>query len=182
MKNLRAARRYAVALLSVAEERRVLESVAKDMESVARTLRASRELQVLVRSPIVTSPRKLAIFRELFSARIGAEAMQFVELLIRKQREALLPEVVEEFLALRDERTQIVNVDVTAAVEIASAQEKELKGVLERQTGKHVRMRVTQDPDIMGGLVVRIGDTVLDGSVRHQLEQLHRRFVEGASQ
>lgn len=179
MKNLRAARRYAVALLEVAEERHALESVAKDMETVGEALRMSRELRVLVRSPIITSLRKVAIFKELFSTRVGAETMQFLELLIRKQRDALLPELVDEFLALRDERLKIVNVDVSAAVEIADAQQKDLQGVLERHTGKHVRLRITHDPGIVGGLVVKIGDTILDGSVRHQLEQLHRRFVEG---
>jgi F-type H+-transporting ATPase subunit delta len=177
MKNIKAARRYAMALMAVAGERGVIDAVARDLEAVGQVLRVSRELRVLVASPIVYAAKKEAVFRELFERRVGKETMQFLVLLIKKQREALLPEVVEAFLVLRDERENIVNVDVTAAVDLSPAQETALSGALERKTGKHVRLRLTRDPAITGGLVVKIGDTVLDGSVRHQLARIRRRFV-----
>jgi F-type H+-transporting ATPase subunit delta len=177
MKNIKAARRYAMALMAVAEERRVTDAVATDLEAVGRVLAGSRDLRLLVASPVISAGKKLAVFREIFGARTGKETLEFLALLIRKQREALLPAVVEEFLALRDTRANIVNVDVTAAVDLSTSQQTALTGALERRTGKQVRLRLSKDPAIAGGLVVKIGDTVLDGSVRHQLARIRRRFV-----
>jgi len=181
MKNIKAARRYAVALLSVTDERRVVDAVAKDLELVGNTFRVSRDLRMLVASPVISRLKKEAVFRELFAGRIGTETQQFLILLIRKQREALLPAVAEEYLALRDERENIVNVDVTAAVDLTPAQETALSGAMARRTGKQVRLRLSRDPAITGGLVVKIGDTVLDDSVRHQLARIRRRFVEASA-
>lgn len=178
MKNIKAARRYAVALLAVAQERGTVDAVAADLEAIGRILAGSRDLRLLVASPIITASRKQAVFRELFGKQVAKETLLFITLLTAKQREALLPVVVEEFLALRDARANVVNVDVTAAVDLTPAQTSTLSGTLERQTGKQVRLRATKDPAIAGGLVVRIGDRVLDGSVRHQLERIRRRFVE----
>ena len=178
MKNLKAARRYATALMAVAEERNAVDAVAADLEAVGRVLASSRDLRLLVASPIISGGKKQAVFRELFSGRTGKETMEFLSLLIRKQRESLLPAVVEEYLVLRDSRENIVNVDVTAAVDLNPSQETALSAALAHQTGKKVRLRLSKDPAIAGGLVVKIGDTVLDGSVRHQLARIRRRFVE----
>jgi F-type H+-transporting ATPase subunit delta len=180
MKNIRAARRYAVAFFGVAEERGVIDRVAADFDIIGQTLRGSRELRLLLSSPVVSRPRKQAVFHALFDARVGKETGQFLQLLIQKQREALLPELVEEFFALRDARANIVNCDVVTAVPMTTAQEALLRQTLERMTGKGVRIRPTADPSIRGGMVVKIGDRVLDASVRQQLESLRRRFLTDA--
>jgi len=181
MKNIRAARRYATAFLDVAEERHVVDEVAKDLEMVGATLRASRDLRLLMASPVISGARKQAALRELFGKRTGGELQLFIDLLIRKQRETLLPEIVDAFLILRDERAGIVNAEVTTAVQITAAQEEALKHALGLYTGKVVRVRLMCDAALRGGLVAKIGDRVLDGCVRHQLEKLHRRFVEGVA-
>ena len=74
-----------------------------------------------------------------------------------------------------------MNVDVTTAVELTAQQQKVLQTELEQRTGKSVRLRIVTDASIRGGLVVRIGDTVLDASLTHQLERLRERFVRGAA-
>ena len=94
-------------------------------------------------------------------------------------RERHLGEIIEEFEALRDEKYGIVNVDVTSAIEFTPSQRKDLADELERYTRKKVRVRIAVDKAIKGGLVVRIGDTVLDASVRRQLEILRERFLSG---
>ena len=146
MKNIKAARRYAVALLAVAQERGAVDAVAADLEAIGRILAGSRDLRLLVASPIITASRKQAVFRELFGKQVAKETLLFITLLTAKQREALLPAVVEEFLALRDARANVVNVDVTAAVDLTPAQATTLSGTLERQTGKQVRLRTTRTP------------------------------------
>ena len=105
--------------------------------------------------------------------------MDFIDLVIAKQREQHLPEIVEQFGILRDGKMGIVSIDVTSAVEFTPSQHTDLASELERYTKKKVRIRVTVDRAIRAGLVVRIGDTVLDASMRRQLELLKARFLEG---
>ena len=179
MKNVRVARRYAGALMDVAEAGKIIDGTAADLEIIASALRGSRELTLLAQSPVVSPARKAAVFRAIFAGRIGKGTMEFIDLVIAKQREKHLPEIIEQFALLRDEKMGIVSVDVTSAVEFTPSQHKDLSNELERYTKKKVRVRVTVDRAIKAGLVVRIGDTVLDASMRRQLELLKARFLEG---
>jgi F-type H+-transporting ATPase subunit delta len=100
-------------------------------------------------------------------------------LLIAKHRESLLAAVIEEFGVLYDRKLGIMNVDVTSSVDVTPSQQKELKTQLERFTQKNVRVRFTVDASIRGGLVVKVGDTVVDASLARQLQLLRERFVHG---
>jgi F-type H+-transporting ATPase subunit delta len=182
MKNPMAARRYAAALMEAAGTGRAVTAVARDLESVRTLLQGSRELRLLLASPVVSGPKKRAVVDALFGKRLGVTTMTFLRLLVEKGREPLLLPIVEDFLALRDAREGIVHVDVTTAVPLPAAQQKALTATLEQLTGKSIRLRCTEDAAVRGGLVVKIGDTVLDGSVRNQLVRLHQRFVAGAAQ
>ncbi len=181
MNRIRVARRYAQALMDIAEEQQAVEEVAADLDSVDAALRASRALRLLLTSPVVREGKKNAVFQELWGSRLHRCTMAFLLLLIRKQREGVLPEVIGEFAALRDQKLGVVGAEVRTAVPVSTAQEKELGARLSRSTGKTVRIRTTVDPSVRGGLVVRIGDTVVDASVRRQLERLRERFLEGGS-
>lgn len=180
MKNVRVARRYAKGLLSVAEEQKVVEQTVKDLDLIAQIHRDSREFRMLVASPVVSAQKKAQIFKDLLGPHISKPTMLFVSLMTAKNREALLPDVVEEFHALRDEMMGLVTVEVTSAVEFTPTQEVSLKSQLESYTQKKVRVKFSLDNAIKGGLVVKIGDTVLDASVRRQLELLRERLVLGS--
>jgi F-type H+-transporting ATPase subunit delta len=177
MKKTRVARRYANALMSLAEELKVVDRLAADMEMVGLTLRGSREFRLFLASPVVSRPRKKKVIKELFGAAVAAPTFAFVNLLIDKQREAQLGEIVEQFAALRDERQGIVGAAVSSAVELTPAQQQEIKKRLEQYTRKNIRLQLVRDAGLRGGIVVRIGDTVLDASVRRQLERLRECFV-----
>ena len=179
MKNLRVARRYAQAVMMTADSPKAIDEIAGDLDSIKKTLDASRGLRRLVASPIVSAEKKLGIFRELFAKHVSSTTMSFIELLIEKQREGSLSEVIEQYNALRDEKYGIINVDVSSAVEIAPEQEKSLAERLERYTRKKVRVRFSLDKSLKGGLVVKIGDTVLDSSIKRQLELMREQFVHG---
>ena len=179
MKNMRVARRYAGALMEASEETKSIDSAAADLEIVRSILRESRELRLLALSPVVSPAKKAAVFRAIFGARIGKGTMDFIDLVIAKQREAHLEEIIEQFSLLRDEKMGIVSVDVTSAVEFTPSQHADLSNELERYTKKKVRIRMNVDSAIKAGLIVRIGDTVLDASMRRQLELLKARFLEG---
>ena len=181
MRNTRVARRYALALMSAAEDTGTLETTTADLVLLDGITRSSREFRLFLTSPVVSVNRKTAVARELLAARTGVVTLTFVELLIRKQREPLLPDIIEQYAALRDQRLGIVNVDITSATELTAQQQHTLRTELERFTQKTVRLRLAVDGTIKGGLVVRIGDTVYDASLTRQLERLRECFVRGAS-
>lgn len=179
MKNTRVARRYATALMSIAAEANSVDRMAVDLQTMGATVRASRPLRIFLESPVVSRPRKKAVVKELFGASVAAPALAFVDLLIDKQREGHLPGIIEEFILLRDERLGIVGAEVVSAVDLSAAQHEQIVRQLKQYTRKEVRIETRRDPSIRGGLVVRIGDTVLDASVRRQLERLREQFVAG---
>ncbi len=181
MRSTRVARRYAQALMTTAEELRVLDATAADVEMIGSIVHSSREFRLFLNSPVVSIPRKKAVLHELFGTQVSPATLSFLDLIVKKQREQLLPEIVEQFVALRDTRMGIVQVEVITAVELLPQQVRALQNELEGQTGKSVRLHMVSDPSIRGGLVVRIGDTVLNASLTHQLERLRERFVRGAS-
>jgi F-type H+-transporting ATPase subunit delta len=165
--------------MAVAEERQRIDEVAADLESVNRTLSASRDLRLVVTSPLVRPGKKRAVFRELFGSHVGEEVRLFLDLLLTKGRGTYIPGLATEFVALRDARRGVVTAHATTVVPLSSDQEKRLRAHLEEMTGCSVRLHTMQQASIGGGLVVRIGDTIYDGSVARQLEVLRNRWAVG---
>ena len=181
MKNTRVPRRYAMAWLTGSEERGNLDEIFADIGVIGRLLRTSREFQLFLSSPVISKEKKCVVFKNLLGGRVSAETVAFIILLARKGREELLPEILEQFTAIRDERLGIVDARVTSVVEFAGTQQNVLQEKLEKYTRKKVRMHMALDQSLKGGLVIQIGDTVLDASVRHQLEMLKSRLLAGGA-
>ncbi len=179
MSNLRAARRYAVALLDSAADPRALDATVADLTVVESAVRTSRELQLLLASPVIQAGKKSSIVTEIFGGKIGHATVEFLLLLINKHREHLLADIITQFQALRNERLGIVTIEVSSAVALSDAQQRALQARLGEYTKKNVQVRFTLDNAVKGGLVIRIGDTVLDASLRRQLDLLRERFVAG---
>jgi len=177
MTNTRVARRYAEAMLELAQERKQVDRVAEDFGLLRQIIAGSRDLASFLRSPVLSKEKKRSVLEALFSSRLSALTMDFLRLLTDKNREEVLGQIAEEFLRLRDERLGIVNVEVRAAVEVTKEQQLALERKFEGVTGKKVRLAVSADKQLLGGLVARVGDTVFDGSVRHQLDLLRERFA-----
>ena len=179
MKNLRAARRYASALMEEVEARREMDATAADLSMIGSMLEGSRELRRLLASPVITGQKKMQVFDALLKKRVSDTTLMFVRLLISKHRGDLLPEIVGQFSVLRDAKLGIVQAEVRSAVGVTVAQRDTLQKQLDQYTGKKVNLLIEVAPELKGGLLVRIGDTVLDASVRRQLELLRDRFVTG---
>lgn len=179
MKNTRVARRYAQALMMTADSPKAIDEIAGDLETIKKVFDGSRELRRFIDSPIISAEKKLSILRELFVSRVSKRAMSFIELLIEKKREDSMLGIVEQYMVLRDAKYGIINVDVSSAVEITPQQGRNLSEKLEEYTKKKVRVRFALDTALKGGLVVKIGDTVLDASIKRQLELMREQFVHG---
>ena len=178
MTSSRVARRYAEAMLELAEDRKEIAKVTEDFDLLRQTIAVSRDLATFLRSPVIPKEKKRSILNALFSSRVSGLVMDFLNLLTDKNREDVLAQATEEFARLRDERQGIVNVEVRAALELTKEQYRALERQFEIATGKKVRVSVNTDKQLLGGLVAKVGDTVFDGSVRRQLELLRERFAE----
>lgn len=173
------ARRYAQALLDEAKAAGDLAAVDADLALIRETVGGARDLRLLLESPVVPRETKHRVVEALFAGRIGSRVQRFVAFLFEKDREALLAPVAEAYAAHRDADEGVAEALVRVPAPLDAAEEARLRAALEARTGRTLRLRVTTDPDLLGGLVVRIGDTVYDGSVRYRLDALRERMREG---
>ena len=172
------ATRYAGALYEEAEQQDIVEEIDEDVALIRESLDGSRELVNFFNSPVIGREKKERIVRELFAERVEPLTLHFLLLLVKKKRETLVLNMIRAYRRLRDEQLEITEALVRVPSALDEQERKHLKGRLETMTGRQVRLQVREDPDLVGGLVVRIGDTVYDGSVQHQLESLRERMEQ----
>ena len=175
------ARRYAQALTQEAQSKGQLDAADADVALLAETLDGSRELRLALTSPVVPAAKKRAVLDRLFRGKVSDLTARFLQLLVEKQRDGQIPEILEAYRLLRDERTGTVEAMVRTARPLSPDEADRLKAALEARSGKAVRMDLRVDPSLIGGLVVRLGDVVYDRSVRHQLDTLRGQLAQRAA-
>jgi len=179
--NRRVAARYAQALMDLGEELKVLERIAEDLRDIEQTVNGSRELKLALMSPVITPDQKQNLLNEIFGKRFSDVTMKFIALLIRKGRAEYLLASSEEFLRMLDVKNNILHARIQSAVNLSEEERQLLIAKLEQMTGKHVRSEFTLDPKLRGGFVARIGDEMVDASLKRQLELLREQFAQGGS-
>ena len=178
MVNLRIANRYAEAFMAAAEELHVLTQVSDDFTVLRRIIQETREFQLFLKSPVIKKEKKHAVFHTTFESSVQPLTMQLFSLLIEKEREDILPNIIEAFLKLQDENLGIVHAHIKTAAELSPQQTEQLKQRFEAYSKKKVLIEQSIDKQLIGGFVARIGDTVYDGSVKQQHKLLRKRFTE----
>jgi len=171
-------RRYATALYEEADQAGVLEAVDEDILMLRRSLESNRDLARVFESPVIPQGKKDTIIQELLTDRAEPLTVQFLRLLVRKDRETRAEAILDAYQALRDDHRGIVDAEVTVAHPLSDEDRAALVEALEEKTGKEIRLHLDEDPDLIGGMVIRIGDRVFDGSVRSQLHALRDRLHE----
>jgi F-type H+-transporting ATPase subunit delta len=177
MAHLRVARRYAKALLEAAIESNQIQAVENDVESLSTAVKGSKEFVNFLKSPIIKCGRKRTILAALFKSNISPMTNSFLQLLLDKGRESALPEILDQFSILRDEGLGIMTAKVVVAEKLTAGQTDSIRKRLTSLTNKEIKINMTTDAAIIGGVVARIGDTVYDGSIAHQLDQLRQRMA-----
>ncbi len=177
MKDIRVAKRYAAALFGVARRDEILDAVADDLTLISRFLDEVPYLRAVLMQPLVSDTRKYTVVDEAFGDRVTASSLNFLKLLIRKRREDLIPECIREFRALLAEHRNTVEASASTAVPLSPEQTERLTQSLERLTGKTIRLTAHVDSQMMGGVIVRIGDLIIDGGIRSKLERLERQLL-----
>ena len=181
MKTATIARNYAEALLQAAEAKGkgAVETFGRLMDGLAGAIASDRTIAIVLESPRVAKPVKGRLLAEALSGAAPAELVRFLQAVVRRGRQGLIGEIAQEYQALVDLKENRVHAGVTLA---SRPDESLTRRIVERLTevlGKEVRAHVKSDPAILGGVVVRIGDRVYDGSLRRRLTTLRRRMLTG---
>ena len=170
--------RYARALADAVRAKSNLEGPAGELERVARLFGESRPLRDFLLNPGFPAAAKSEVF-ETIAKKLGLSApvARLIQILLRKGRVDLLPEISAAFRRIEEQSSNRVSVEVTTAVPLEEALKKRLAGTLERFTGKTVRLETRVDPAVLGGARTRIGTVLYDGTVAARLRRLKEQLI-----
>jgi F-type H+-transporting ATPase subunit delta len=168
-----AARVYAGALFDVAKKNDKLDGIREELDQFAGAVDADRELQVFFFSPYFSSAEKSEGLRRAVAG-ADAEFVNFLELLIEKGRMNEVFRIRRQFEQLWKQENKRIDVTVTSAVELDPAEVGKIGEEIERQTGRKVELVSDVDEEILGGIVLQVGNMVLDASIRNRLEKLRK--------
>ena len=170
---------YARSLFEVAQESDKLDRVREQLSQVADAIAESRELQTFFFSPYFSTEEKKEGLAKTIT---GAEdsVANFLELLVEKHRMPALFRIRRELDRLWREENKLLPVQITSAVELDDKVVKKIGDEIGEQTGRKVELTTNVDPDVIGGLVLRVGNSILDASIRNRLEQLRKSVAKAA--
>jgi len=167
---------YARSLFEVAQEQNKLDPIRDQLGEFADALDDTRELQVFFFSPYFSTAEKVdGLDRTVSDA--DPVVVNFLKLLIENHRMPVIFRVRREFDQLWQEENKLLPVQVTSAVELDPGTVSQIGDRIAEQTGRKVELSAIVDPDVLGGLVVRVGNSILDASIRNRLEQLRKQVA-----
>ncbi|MFN2433058.1 MAG: ATP synthase F1 subunit delta [Gemmatimonadota bacterium] len=180
MRESTVARVYAETLLELAREKDVVERVAGEVESLRTSFAGSPRLSQFLEAPEIQAGDKKALLRRGLGPRLSGETLRFLEVVVDRGRQELLPLVFDSFLDLVEELRNQETLAVTSAAPLGDELRGRLSETFARATGRRVVLEESLDPSLLGGVVVQVGDLRIDGSVRTRLENLRERMLAGA--
>lgn len=172
--------RYASSFLYSAIEKKLLDKVSEDFELIFKVLNQNTDLNRAIKSPIIKNETKKSIFAAIFKNKIDDETFSYLDFVISKGRENILQEILDKFFFLRDEYLGVANVHATTAFELTSEQKEQLRQKFELILSKKINLTYSVDEKIIGGFVAKVGDTIYNASVLHQLDLLKKQFLHGS--
>ncbi len=182
MKNLAIARRYAKALLLIGKEDGQAETYREELEGIANLLKENKELDQALSNPLYDAAGRRRVLKTVIENQELSRVMKsFLLLLFDKGRIGFLDSINDFYGNLADELKGVAQASLVSAAELSEETVDRIKSALSKRTGKTVRLDVEQDPSLIGGIVTRIGDLVLDGSVKTQLVNMRESLKRGES-
>lgn len=175
----RIASRYAKSLIDLAEEQNKLEQVKKDVSTFKEVTKV-RDFYLLLKNPIVSSDKKAAVIKKIFEGKYDELTLAFLNILVKKGREAYLPEIATEFLIQYKKIKHISTVKLTTAKPLTKAALKAIHDRLAEsvRTDDIVEIETKVDPKLIGGFIMEFDGNVYDTSVSHKLEEFKKEFKE----
>ncbi len=182
MKNLAVSRRYAKALILIGQEDGQAEQYNEELSAVVGLFDTQEGFETALTNPLFNkNDRKKVLEAVLAATQLSAIMKSFLILLFDKGRIGFLRDIASYYKDMADELNGVVKASVTSATELSSEAVEKIKASLSKKTGKTIVLNVEQDPALIGGVVTKIGDLVLDGSVKTQLINMRETLKKGES-
>lgn len=180
MKNIVLAKRYAKALFAIGKEEGSFDEYSGSLREMADLFSSNPEVQDALTNPLYPLDIREKVMALLVDAMQNSQVMSnFFNLLVHKKRAEILPEIAEVFQALVDEDNNVCQGTIIIATELDARLEAKVQAILEKITNKQVVLTTQVDPTIIGGIVAKVGDLVLDGSIKSQLTDL-KESIKGS--
>ena len=176
MSDYRVASRYAKSIFDLAIELKNVDAIYNDMLLFGQVCSENRKLVTLMKNPIIRYDFKLSVLSRIFEKHVNKLTINFFNLVCRKNRAAVLPEVSKIFMNFYDEHKGIVRANVTSAVALSAQIKKDFESILTKETGKKVALETKVDASLLGGYVLRVGDNQIDDSLKSKLNNLRREL------
>ncbi len=177
MLNLAVARRYARALFDLSSESGQIDQIDNELNNLVSLIESNPQLQALMNDVLTVPKVKSGIVSRLFEGKFSPLLMNFILLVVRKRRESHFPQFYRAYLDLAHEARGIVEVEVRSAVELAPETLNALEARLGAKLGKRIKFQTLVVPELLGGLVLRVGDELMDGSIKTRLDNLRKQMV-----
>ena len=182
MKNLAIARRYAKALMLIGKEDGQAETYREELNSVAEMIAGNSDLEQAISNPLYDAAGRKQVLESVIEKLNLSEVMKsFLLLVFDKGRIGFLASINDFYQKLADEVKGVARASLVSATDLSSETIEKIRSTLSQKTGKDIILEVDQDPDLIGGIVTRIGDLVLDGSIRTQLLNMKESLKRGES-
>ena len=182
MKNFAIARRYAKALLLIGREDGQAETYKQELDRFAQLMAGEKDLERAITNPLYTSSERRKVLQVVIEKlELSAVMASFINLLFDKRRITFLGAINEFYQKLVDELQGVARASLVSATELSPETIEKIRATLSKRTGKEVVLEVEQDPGLIGGIVTRLGDLVLDGSIRTQLLNMRESLKRGES-
>jgi F-type H+-transporting ATPase subunit delta len=177
MSEYRIASRYAKSLIDLAKEQQAVEIIKSDMQLLQQTAKSSPELRNMLKSPVVNMGDKKAVLSKVFGGKFHQTTMAFIEIVVRKNRSNYLLGMASAFLEQYNVLNGITTATVKTAHPIDQTTEAEITAFIQKQSGKKVSIQLSVEPDLIGGVVIQMGDNLYDASIAGKLNKVKQQLL-----
>lgn len=166
-------RRYAEALVAIAEQNGLIDEYQQEFQAVVDAFHHQMEFKFFLFNPEIKIDVKKEVIRKIFTGRVKNELINFLELLLDKGRIKFLPGILQEYVKMADQKKNILSITIVTAATLDGAKVEEIKEKYKKlYHASHVKAQVEMDPKLIGGLKVKIGDKVIDGTIMGRIESM----------
>lgn len=178
MLNKTVAMRYAEAFFSIAQDNNKIDEYQQELELIIKNIEEIENLKAYLGHLIIPAKEKKELISKIFADEVSPVVLNFLMIIIDKRREVYLGSIVEEYKELADISRNIAKADLISAQEVPANEVKALAEKLSTSTGKTVQIKQIIDPSLIGGVKIRIGDQIIDGTVAKKLEMLKTQLLQ----
>jgi F-type H+-transporting ATPase subunit delta len=177
MSEFRGAIRYAKALIDLSVEQKSLEQIHGDMKDFLAVLKKNPALEATLKSPVIIGEKKFAVLKLIFGKSMHANSIAFFQIIIRKNRGMFLKAIAEAFIVQYNLIKNIARAEIKTAVALDEKTYAEVQDFIAKSTGKNIELKTTVQPELIGGIVVKMEDRLFDASIKGKLQQLKQELL-----